>query len=156
MQKPFSSEKKNISFFFYLFFKERSMVKRGCSLSGLGAFKQHFFNEIDPEQFAVRLHETFWDLSFTRVVVGHEILGGEFHCEKYERVVRQVAGPETRFLDFIIKLNRFLRVEKSPKPGLVTTMVHVLGDTQALKLVTDQRDEIPVSEYSTTQIPTTK
>ena len=93
------------------------MVKRGCSLSGLGAFKQHFFNEIDPEQFAVRLHETFWDLSFTRVVVGHEILGGEFHCEKYERVVRQVAGPETRVL----------RVEKPTKPGLVPTMVHVLG-----------------------------
>ena len=60
-----SSEKRYIYFSFISFLKERSMVKRGCSLSGLGAFKQHFWNEIDPEQFALRLHEAFWDLRST-------------------------------------------------------------------------------------------
>ena len=64
--RSLSRAKRNIYiFFFYLFLKERSLVKRGCSLSGLGAFKQHFLNEIHPEQFAFRLHEAFWDLRLT-------------------------------------------------------------------------------------------
>ncbi len=29
-------------------------------------------------------------------VVRHEILRGEFHCEKHVCVVRQIVGPETR------------------------------------------------------------
>ena len=47
------------------------MVKRGCSLSGLGAFKQHFLNEIYPEQFALRLHEALWDPRIT-LVIGYD------------------------------------------------------------------------------------
>jgi hypothetical protein len=64
--RSLSQAKKKIYLFSFIsFLKERSMVKRGCSLSGLGAFKQHFLNEIYPEQFAVRLYEAFWDPSFT-------------------------------------------------------------------------------------------
>ena len=53
------AKRKIYLFSFISFLKERSMVKRGCSLSGLGAFKQHFLNEIYLEQFAVHLHEAF-------------------------------------------------------------------------------------------------
>jgi hypothetical protein len=53
--RSLSQAKRKIYLFSFIsFLKERSMVKRGCSLSGLGAFKQHFLNEIYPEQFALR------------------------------------------------------------------------------------------------------
>ena len=79
-----------------------------------------------PRNDALELCSSSADMTCAslRVVVGHEILRGEFHCEKHERVVRQIAGPETRVLS----------VEKPTKPGLVPTMVHVPGDAQTLKL----------------------
>ncbi len=69
--RSLSRAKRNIYiFFFYLFLKERSLVIRECPLSGLGAFKQHFFNEIHPEQFALSLHEAFWELRITVELLG--------------------------------------------------------------------------------------
>ena len=52
--------------------------------------------------------------------VRHEILGGEFHFEKYESVVGQITESETCVL----------RGEKPVKSGFVSPTIHLFGNTQ--------------------------
>jgi hypothetical protein len=59
MQKPFSSEKKNI-YISFIFFWKKDRCHVFCE-----RFKTCFLNENHPEQFALRLHEAFWVLRIT-------------------------------------------------------------------------------------------
>ena len=119
MQKPFSSEKKNISFFFYLFFKERSMVKRGCSLSGLGAFKQCVLNENLPRTICSAFAWSF--------------LGPKNHWNEPEDQ-RDITVPSTLLRPAAITLLNSLPEEKLIPSSLMTRMRTTQTSTRSTRV----------------------